>query len=184
MSFATTFADQAAAVLPRPLRRRRRQVRRRAGGQVAAHRLLPTQRLEPDPRHPQRGQPGGRAARAGARVRHRLLRRRRRRHLALGVPRAHRAVGHRARRRRGSCKEPENQMVRGLAGATLSVTGAPSGMNFREAATPAAHHPDVQASDHRHRRARVRARRRASPSSTSSSSVGTASMPTAGRSSA
>lgn len=30
--------------------------------------------------------------------------------------------------------EPENQMVR-LAGATLSVTGAPSGMNFREAAT-------------------------------------------------
>ncbi len=30
-------------------------------------------------------------------------------------------------------KEPENQMVRGLAGATLSVTGAPSGMNFREA---------------------------------------------------
>ena len=31
--------------------------------------------------------------------------------------------------------EPENQMVRGLAGATLSVTGAPSGMNFREAAT-------------------------------------------------
>ena len=32
-------------------------------------------------------------------------------------------------------KEPENQMVRGLAGATLSVTGAPSGMNFREAVT-------------------------------------------------
>ena len=32
-------------------------------------------------------------------------------------------------------KEPENQMVRGLAGATLSVTGAPSGMGFREAAT-------------------------------------------------
>ncbi len=32
-------------------------------------------------------------------------------------------------------KEPENQMVRGIAGATLSVTGAPSGMNFREAAT-------------------------------------------------
>ncbi len=31
-------------------------------------------------------------------------------------------------------KEPENQMVRGLAGATLTVTGAPSGMNFREAA--------------------------------------------------
>lgn len=32
-------------------------------------------------------------------------------------------------------REPENQMVRGLAGATLSVTGAPSGMNFREAVT-------------------------------------------------
>lgn len=31
--------------------------------------------------------------------------------------------------------EPENQMVRGLAGATLSVTGAPSDMNFREAIT-------------------------------------------------
>ncbi len=31
-------------------------------------------------------------------------------------------------------KEPEQQMVRGLAGATLSVTGAPSGMSFREAA--------------------------------------------------
>lgn len=30
-------------------------------------------------------------------------------------------------------KEPEQQMVRGIAGATLSVTGAPSGMNFREA---------------------------------------------------
>lgn len=32
-------------------------------------------------------------------------------------------------------KEPENQMVRGLTGATLTVTGAPSGMNFRQAAT-------------------------------------------------
>jgi len=32
-------------------------------------------------------------------------------------------------------KEPEQQMVRGLAGATLSVSGAPSGMGFREAAT-------------------------------------------------
>ena len=32
-------------------------------------------------------------------------------------------------------REPENQMVKGLAGATLSVTGAPSGMNFREAAS-------------------------------------------------
>lgn len=32
-------------------------------------------------------------------------------------------------------KEPENQMVRGLTGATLSVTGAPSGMNFRAACT-------------------------------------------------
>lgn len=31
--------------------------------------------------------------------------------------------------------EPEQQMVRGLAGATLTVTGAPSGMSFREAAT-------------------------------------------------
>ena len=30
-------------------------------------------------------------------------------------------------------QEPENQMVRGLAGAALSVTGAPSGMNFRQA---------------------------------------------------
>jgi len=30
-------------------------------------------------------------------------------------------------------QEPEQQMVRGLAGATLSVTGAPSGMGFREA---------------------------------------------------
>lgn len=30
-------------------------------------------------------------------------------------------------------KEPEQQMVRGLAGATLTVTGAPSGMGFREA---------------------------------------------------
>ncbi len=30
-------------------------------------------------------------------------------------------------------REPENQMVRGLAGATLTVTGAPSGMNFRQA---------------------------------------------------
>jgi MFS family permease len=29
--------------------------------------------------------------------------------------------------------EPENQMVRGIAGATLSVTGAPSGMGFRQA---------------------------------------------------
>lgn len=29
-------------------------------------------------------------------------------------------------------KEPEQQMVRGLAGATLTVTGAPSGMTFRE----------------------------------------------------
>ena len=32
-------------------------------------------------------------------------------------------------------REPEQQMVRGLAGATLTVTGAPSGMTFREAAT-------------------------------------------------
>ena len=32
-------------------------------------------------------------------------------------------------------KEPENQMVRGVAGSMLSVTGAPSGMSFREAAT-------------------------------------------------
>ncbi len=32
-------------------------------------------------------------------------------------------------------REPEQQMVRGITGATLSVTGAPSGMNFREAAT-------------------------------------------------
>ncbi|HUV19975.1 MAG TPA: MFS transporter [Ilumatobacteraceae bacterium] len=31
-------------------------------------------------------------------------------------------------------KEPENQMVRGLAGSMLTVTGVPSGMNFREAA--------------------------------------------------
>jgi MFS family permease len=30
-------------------------------------------------------------------------------------------------------REPEQQMVRGLTGATLTVTGAPSGMNFREA---------------------------------------------------
>ncbi len=30
-------------------------------------------------------------------------------------------------------KEPEQQMVRGLTGATISVTGAPSGMDFREA---------------------------------------------------
>jgi len=32
-------------------------------------------------------------------------------------------------------KEPEQQMVRGLAGATLTVTGAPSGMSFRQAVT-------------------------------------------------
>lgn len=31
--------------------------------------------------------------------------------------------------------EPEQQMVRGIAGATLTVSGAPSGMSFREAAT-------------------------------------------------
>jgi len=32
-------------------------------------------------------------------------------------------------------REPEQQMVRGLAGATLTVTGAPSGMSFRQAVT-------------------------------------------------
>ena len=138
MSFATTFAVTAAAVLPRPLRRRHRQVGRRAGRQVAAHRLLPAELVEPDPGHPRRGQPGRRPARPGAGLRHRLLRRRRRRHLALGVPRPHRARRSSRSSPPAASEEPENQMVRGLAGATLSVTGAPSGMNFREAVAPSA----------------------------------------------